>query len=75
LPRHEAAAIRPTELAGAHRSARHRTPKLLEEEEDEDVEEREAAPHHFPDVVVVTIHELHATVTSQIHHHRPELEF
>jgi hypothetical protein len=46
----------------------------LEEEEGEDVEEREAVPHHFPDAVVIAIHELHATVTSQIRHHRSELE-
>jgi hypothetical protein len=38
------------------------------------VDEREAAPLHFPDAVVIAIHELHATVTSQIRHHRPELE-
>jgi hypothetical protein len=59
------------ELAPPHHR---RTPKLLEEEEDEDVKEREVAPHHFPDAVVIAIHELHATVTSQIRHHRSELE-
>jgi hypothetical protein len=29
---------------------------------------------HFPDAVVIAIHELHTTVTSQIRRHRPELE-
>jgi hypothetical protein len=38
------------------------------------LEEREAAPHHFSDAVVVAVHELHAVVTSQIHCRRPELE-
>jgi hypothetical protein len=45
---------------------------LLQEEED--VEEREVAPHHRPNAVVTVVHELHTTVTSLIRCRQPELE-
>jgi hypothetical protein len=42
--------------------------------EEEDVKEREVAPHHRPNAAVTVVHELHATVTSLIRCRQPELE-
>lgn len=43
-------------------------------EEKYDMEDREVAPHHFLGAVIVVVHDLHAFVTLQIRHCRPELE-